>query len=108
MVEIDEETGEPAITKYVAVDDCGNVINPLLVEGQVHGGLVQGIGQALYEEVVYDENGQRIPVDMESLYGVTDADEVVACQAYTFDPLLRRLRDFVPGGQAISPQPQPR
>ncbi|HYR89793.1 MAG TPA: xanthine dehydrogenase family protein molybdopterin-binding subunit [Terriglobia bacterium] len=60
VVEIDEETGEPKITKYVAVDDCGNVINPLLVEGQVHGGLVQGIGQALHEEVVYDENGQLL------------------------------------------------
>src|SRR5438477_253679 len=60
VVEIDEETGEPKIAKYVAVDDCGNVINPLLVEGQVHGGLVQGIAQALYEEVVYDENGQLL------------------------------------------------
>src|SRR5262249_56334310 len=55
VVEIDEETGEPKITKYVAVDDCGNVINPLLVEGQVHGGIVQGVAQALYEEGVYDE-----------------------------------------------------
>lgn len=60
VVEIDGETGEPKITKYVAVDDCGNVINPLLVEGQVHGGLVQGIAQALHEEVVYDENGQLL------------------------------------------------
>ena len=60
VVEIDEETGEPKITKFVAVDDCGNVINPLLVEGQVHGGLVQGIGQALHEEIVYDENGQLL------------------------------------------------
>jgi carbon-monoxide dehydrogenase large subunit len=60
VVEIDEETGEPKIAKYVAVDDCGNVINPLLVEGQVHGGLVQGIAQALHEEVVYDENGQLL------------------------------------------------
>ncbi|HSU87987.1 MAG TPA: xanthine dehydrogenase family protein molybdopterin-binding subunit [Terriglobia bacterium] len=60
VVEIDEETGEPKLTKYVAVDDCGNVINPLLVEGQVHGGLVQGIAQALHEEVVYDENGQLL------------------------------------------------
>jgi len=60
VVEIDAETGEPKITKYVAVDDCGNVINPLLVEGQVHGGLVQGIAQALHEEVVYDENGQLL------------------------------------------------
>jgi aerobic carbon-monoxide dehydrogenase large subunit len=60
VVELDEETGEPRLTKYVAVDDCGNVINPLLVEGQVHGGLVQGIAQALHEEVVYDENGQLL------------------------------------------------
>src|SRR5262249_16781636 len=60
VVEIDEETGEPKITKYVAVDDCGNVINPMLVEGQVHGGIVQGVAQALYEEVVYDENGQLL------------------------------------------------
>jgi carbon-monoxide dehydrogenase large subunit len=60
VVEIDSETGEPKITKYVAVDDCGNVINPLLVEGQVHGGIVQGVAQALYEEVVYDENGQLL------------------------------------------------
>ncbi len=60
VVEIDEETGEPKVVKYVAVDDCGNVINPLLVEGQVHGGIVQGISQALYEEVVYDENGQLL------------------------------------------------
>jgi len=60
VVELDSETGEPKLTKYIAVDDCGNVINPLLVEGQVHGGLVQGIGQALHEEVVYDENGQLL------------------------------------------------
>jgi carbon-monoxide dehydrogenase large subunit len=60
VVELDGETGEPTLTKYVAVDDCGNIINPLLVEGQVHGGLVQGIAQALYEEVVYDENGQLL------------------------------------------------
>jgi len=60
VVELDEDTGEPKLTKYVAVDDCGNVINPLLVEGQVHGGLVQGIAQALWEEVVYDENGQLL------------------------------------------------
>jgi carbon-monoxide dehydrogenase large subunit len=60
VVEIDGDTGEPKITKYVGVDDCGNVINPMLVEGQVHGGIVQGVAQALYEEVVYDENGQLL------------------------------------------------
>jgi aerobic carbon-monoxide dehydrogenase large subunit len=57
-VEIDKETGEVEIVKYVAVDDCGRVINPMMVAGQVYGGIAQGIGQALYEEAVYDENGQ--------------------------------------------------
>jgi aerobic carbon-monoxide dehydrogenase large subunit len=59
VVEIDAETGAPQLTKYVAVDDCGNIINPMIVDGQIHGGVVQAIAQALYEEVVYDdENGQ--------------------------------------------------
>ena len=58
VVEVDRETGEIHIRRYVAVDDCGNVINPLLVHGQVHGGIVQSLGQALYEEVVYDDQGQ--------------------------------------------------
>jgi carbon-monoxide dehydrogenase large subunit len=60
VVEIDRETGEVKFLRYVAVDDCGKVINPLLVEGQVHGGIVQAMGQALYEEVVYDEQGQLV------------------------------------------------
>ncbi len=60
VVEVDTETGHVEVTKYVAVDDCGNIINPLLVRGQVHGGIAQGLAQALYEELVYDENGQLI------------------------------------------------
>jgi aerobic carbon-monoxide dehydrogenase large subunit len=60
VVEVDRETGAIKFLKYVAVDDCGRVINPLLVEGQVHGGIVQSIGQAMFEEVVYDEQGQLI------------------------------------------------
>jgi aerobic carbon-monoxide dehydrogenase large subunit len=59
-VEVDSATGAVKFLRYVAVDDCGNIISPLLVEGQVHGGIAQGIAQALYEEVVYDENGQLI------------------------------------------------
>jgi carbon-monoxide dehydrogenase large subunit len=58
MVEVDRETGEPKLLKLVAVDDAGNLINPLIVEGQIHGGLAQGIGQAIIEEVVYSEDGQ--------------------------------------------------
>src|SRR5687767_2461830 len=60
VVEIDKDTGETKIIRYVAVDDCGKVINPLLVDGQIHGGIVQSIGQALYEEVIYDEQGQLV------------------------------------------------
>ena len=57
VVEVDEETGAVEVVKYVAVDDCGNQINPLIVEGQVHGGVIQGLAQALYEEAVYDGDG---------------------------------------------------
>lgn len=57
VLEIDIETGKVEVLKYVAVDDCGVQINPLIVEGQVHGGVIQGLAQALYEEAVYDEDG---------------------------------------------------
>jgi carbon-monoxide dehydrogenase large subunit len=60
MLEIDRETGEPKLLKLVAIDDAGNLINPLIVEGQIHGGLAQGIGQAMIEEVVYGEDGQLL------------------------------------------------
>lgn len=60
VVEVDRETGDIKFLRYVAVDDCGKVINPLLVDGQVHGGIVQSIGQAMFEEVVYDEQGQLV------------------------------------------------
>jgi carbon-monoxide dehydrogenase large subunit len=60
VVEIESETGKIQIQKYIAVDDCGRVINPLLVDGQVQGGIAQGLSQALFEEVVYDDNGQLI------------------------------------------------
>jgi carbon-monoxide dehydrogenase large subunit len=60
VVEIDVETGLVEIVRYLTVDDCGEVINPLLVEGQVHGGIAQGIGQALYESASYNESGTLI------------------------------------------------
>ena len=59
-VEVDVETGAFKILRYVAVDDCGKVINPMMVDGQVHGGIAQGLGQALYEEALYDDNGQLL------------------------------------------------
>ena len=60
VVEIDSETGEIEIKRYLAVDDPGPVINPMVAEGQVHGGIVQGIGQALWEGAVYDAQGQLL------------------------------------------------
>ena len=60
VVRIDPETGEVTLVKYVAVDDCGTVVNPMIVDGQIHGGLAQGIGIALQEEVVWDEVGQPL------------------------------------------------
>ena len=59
-VEIDPDTGVVSIVKFSAVDDFGHVINPMIVEGQVHGGIAQGIGQALLENCVYDDNGQLL------------------------------------------------
>src|SRR3989440_236555 len=58
VVEVDADTGATRILRYVAVDDCGTRINPMVVDGQLHGGIAQGIGQALFEEAVYDEAGQ--------------------------------------------------
>jgi carbon-monoxide dehydrogenase large subunit len=73
VVEVDVETGLVALKKYVTVDDCGNVISPMLVEGQVHGGLAQGIGQALFEEVRYDDDGQLLTGSLMD-YAVPRAD----------------------------------
>jgi carbon-monoxide dehydrogenase large subunit len=64
VVEIDPDTGRVTVLKVVAVDDCGRVINPLLVEGQVHGAIAQGLGQALCEEIIYDEEGQPMSASL--------------------------------------------
>ena len=64
VVEIDKSTGEVTLLRYVAVDDVGNVINPLIVDGMVHGGAAQGIGQALQEEAIYDGTGQLLTGSM--------------------------------------------
>jgi aerobic carbon-monoxide dehydrogenase large subunit len=76
VVEVDPETGVIKLRRYIAVDDCGRVINPLLVDGQIHGGLAQGIAQALFEEAVYDENGQLISGSLMD-YAVPKADDLL-------------------------------
>lgn len=60
LVEVDRASGVVSVLRYFGIDDCGRIINPLVVEGQIHGGVVQGVGQALLEEVVYDEGGQLL------------------------------------------------
>ena len=64
VVEVDADTGHVELTGYTALDDCGPQINPMIVEGQVHGGIVQGVGQALWEEAAYDESGQLVTGSM--------------------------------------------
>ena len=61
---MDADTGEIKIQRYIAVDDVGVVINPMIVDGQVHGGVAQGIGQALYEHAIYDDNGNLVTGSM--------------------------------------------
>src|SRR5579871_1182673 len=64
ITDVDRDTGAISIRRYVAVDDCGNILNPLIVDGQVHGGVAQGLGQALWEQAVYDDNGQLVTGEM--------------------------------------------
>jgi len=73
-IEIDRDTGATEVVRYTVVDDFGNLMNPLLAEGQVHGGVVQGIGQAITEHVVYDDDGQLLTASFMD-YGMPRADD---------------------------------
>jgi aerobic carbon-monoxide dehydrogenase large subunit len=75
VVEVDTETGDTRLVRYVAVDDVGAVVNPQIVDGQVHGGITQGIATALYEEGVYDEDGNLVTATMAS-YGIPSAADL--------------------------------
>jgi len=74
-VEVDRDTGEVKIVKYVAVDDCGNQMNPLLIEGQLQGGIAHSIGQVLFERTVYDENGQLLTGELTD-YAIPRAGDI--------------------------------
>jgi carbon-monoxide dehydrogenase large subunit len=74
QVEVDRETGAVKVLRYVAVDDCGPVINPMIVDGQVHGAIAQGLAQALYEGVIYDEDGQLLTGNLTTYLLPTAAD----------------------------------
>ena len=60
VVDIDKGTGQVKIRRFVAIDDCGNIINPMIVDGQIHGGLTMGLAPSLYEEISYDANGNNL------------------------------------------------
>jgi len=86
VTEVDPDTGNVEIVRYVCVDDCGRVINPMIVDGQVHGGVAQGIAQALFEEGVYDETGQLISGSMMD-YAIPTATQLPAFEtSHTVTP----------------------
>jgi carbon-monoxide dehydrogenase large subunit len=76
-VEVDPASGFVKIHSYVVAEDCGRIINPMIVDGQVHGGVAQGIGAALYEEMIYDEDGQLLSASLVD-YIIPSAVEVPA------------------------------
>jgi carbon-monoxide dehydrogenase large subunit len=85
-MEVDTETGQVKMRKYVCVDDIGNIMNPLIVEGQVHGGLVQGIAQALWEEAVYDDQGTLVSGSFVDYTLPTSADTISFVTDNTVSP----------------------
>jgi carbon-monoxide dehydrogenase large subunit len=87
-VEVDTETGQVTMRKYTCVDDIGNVINPLIVAGQVHGGLVQGIAQALWEEAVHDESGTLVSASFVDYLVPTAADTISFDVGHNTTPAL--------------------
>ncbi|WP_377640537.1 xanthine dehydrogenase family protein molybdopterin-binding subunit [Oryzobacter terrae] len=84
--EVDTETGKVTLRSYVSVDDIGNIVNPLIVEGQVHGGIVQGIAQALWEEAVHDESGTLVSGSFVDYTLPTSADTISMNTANTVSP----------------------
>ncbi len=90
-VEVDTDTGMVSIRKYVAVDDIGKVVNPLIVDGQVHGGIAQGIGQALYEEAVYDDAGNLLTTTFADYLVPSAADLPSYITDRTESPAANRL-----------------
>jgi carbon-monoxide dehydrogenase large subunit len=84
VVEVDTDTGAVRVLRYVAVHDCGRPINPMVVEGQLHGGIAQGIGTALFEEIVYDKGGQLLTGSLMD-YGLPRADDMPPLEVVALD-----------------------
>ena len=105
VVEVDPETGRVSLLRYVVAHDCGRVINPMLVDGQIHGGVAQGVGGGLGEEIVYDSAGQLLTGSLMD-YAVPRADELPAIETVHLEHLSPRNPLEVKGvgeGGAISP-----
>jgi aerobic carbon-monoxide dehydrogenase large subunit len=106
-VEVDVETGALKLLRYAAVHDCGRPLNPMVVEGQLHGGIVQGIGAALAEELIYDGDGQLLTGSLME-YGVPRADQVPSLEVIALDfPSTRNEMGIKGVGESgiISPVP---
>src|SRR5260221_10712336 len=105
--EVDTETGMVTIRSYVAVDDIGKVVNPLIVDGQVHGGIAQGIGQALYEEAVYDDAGNLLTTTLADYLVPSAADLPSYVTSRTESPSGNRLgvKGVGEAGTIASPPP---
>jgi carbon-monoxide dehydrogenase large subunit len=106
-VQVDVETGALELLRYAAVHDCGRPLNPMVVEGQLHGGIVQGIGAALAEELVYDGDGQLLTGSLME-YGIPRADQVPPLEVISFDfPSTRNEMGIKGVGESgiISPVP---
>ena len=89
VVEVDAETGATKVLKHIAVDDCGRIVNPLLAEGQVHGGIAQGLAQALFEEVVFDAEGNPQSASLLDYTApmATEMPEIITAHTVTPSPL---------------------
>jgi len=81
VVEVDTETGQVEMLRHVAVDDCGKILNPMIVTGQQHGGIAQGAAQALYEEVAFDESGNPITSNLMD-YAIPSAAELCSFETH--------------------------
>ena len=106
-VEVDVETGAVRVLRYAAVHDCGRPLNPMIVEGQLHGGIAQGIGAALAEELIYDGDGQLLTGSLME-YGVPKADQVPSFDVVALDfPSMRNELGIKGVGESgiISPVP---
>jgi carbon-monoxide dehydrogenase large subunit len=107
LVEVDPDTGGVKLLRYAVVEDCGQMINPLIVTGQVHGGVAQGIGGALLEELVYDEDCQLTTTTLMDylLPGATDIPYIDVSHLSTPSPYtLRGIKGMGEGG-SIAPGP---